>query len=223
MTPAAVELLKQGVALDVKAWLANVDADAQGGAILEQFLQRDDVLTHPVWKEHFQAWPPRGVVARLARRLNVSLSIRAGFYNFRTLADFKCEIKKIRRWYRIGRREVKPLRHRCRRIVRLRVQAQHVKIQRKKVHKRSIMTAKVELPEAVAAAEATRLVEMETGSACHAPSRIANAIRGNSSRAALGNSPGHVSAPDKKRIRRVVFFSLAVAFQWAKSSRLDEA
>lgn len=145
MTPAAVELLKQGVALDVKAWLANVDADAQGRAILEQFLQRDDVLTHPVWKEHFQAWPPRGVVARLARRLNVSLSLRAGFYNFRTLADFKCEIKKIRRWYRSGRREVKPLRHRCRRIVRLRVQAQHVKIQRKKVHKHSIMTAKVEL------------------------------------------------------------------------------
>ena len=85
MTPAAVELLKQGVALDVKAWLANVDADAQGRAILEQFLQRDDVLTHPVWKEHFQAWPPRGVVARLARRLNVSLSLRAGFYNFAPL------------------------------------------------------------------------------------------------------------------------------------------
>ena len=145
MTPAAVALLKQGVALNVEAWIANVHADAEARASLEQFLQRDDVLTCPVWKQRFQALPPRGVVARLARRLQISLSPRAGFYNFRTLQDFKREIKRIRHWYRRGRREVKPLRHKCRRIIRLRVQAQRAKAKRQRAPKRSIMTKKVEL------------------------------------------------------------------------------
>jgi len=61
------------------------------------------------------------------------------------LEDFKSEIKKNRRWYREGRREVKPLRHRCRRIVRLRVQALHAKLKRQRAPTRSSMTAKVQL------------------------------------------------------------------------------
>ena len=145
MTPDAVALLKDAIALNVESWLPKARANPTAKECLVRFLQRPDVLSHQVWKETFKAWPPRGVVARMARRLEISLHTQADFYNFRTLKDFRQEIKRIRRWYRQGRREVRTRRYKCRRIVRLRAYTAQKQMKRQSAMKRSIMNAKVEL------------------------------------------------------------------------------
>ena len=73
-----------------------------------------------MWKEEFGSKVPRGVVARMARRLEVDLHAKAGFYAYKTKDDFKEEMKKVRNWYKKGRKGVKMIRHKCKRIRRTR-------------------------------------------------------------------------------------------------------
>ena len=113
------------------------------------------------------------------------------------LEDFKSEIKKNRRWYREGRREVKPLRHRCRRIVRLRVQALHAEAPTRSDAQQYDGKSSTPLQKTFAPSPVTGPLEMEASGAGHAPGRLADAVRDDPSRAAVGHSPSHVSARDR--------------------------
>jgi hypothetical protein len=69
LTESAIALLRNGVALNVEAWQVAVDKEPDASASLKLFFQCPEVVQHRVWKQVFGATPPRGVVARLARRL----------------------------------------------------------------------------------------------------------------------------------------------------------
>ena len=135
---SVVSLLRQGVTCHVQAWKDAVARDAE----LRQFLGSSGVAKHPVWKEVFGSLPPRGVVSRMARRLGVDVHGNVGFYNYSSKKEFKREVRRIRDWYGVGRREVKSASSKRRKILRSAARRQ---ARRVRSPARSIMNAKVKL------------------------------------------------------------------------------
>ena len=142
LTESAIALLRNGVALNVEAWQVAVDKEPDASASLKLFFQCPEVVKHRVWKQVFGATPPRGVVARLARRLGVQVPSNIGFFNYLRKADFRKEIRRIWKWYRVGRREVRSAASKRKRILRS-VAAR--KKPRRPGRPRSVMTVKVRL------------------------------------------------------------------------------
>ena len=66
------------------------------------FIQQPGVQKSAVWKTLFESAPPRGTIARVARRLSVRLHSSAGKVNYRTLSEFRHEIHRMRQWYKPG-------------------------------------------------------------------------------------------------------------------------
>lgn len=114
----ARELLQSGVSLNASAWKERLQGDADSRTLLQTFLTAPNVLQHPAWEQLFSAMPPRGTVARLARRMGVEMRDNAGFFNYLRKQDFRAEIKRIRKWYALGRKAVASSRSRQRRILR---------------------------------------------------------------------------------------------------------
>ena len=137
-----VSLLRQGVTCHVQAWKDAVARDAEAADSLRQFLGSSGVAKHPVWKEVFGSLPPRGVVSRMARRLGVDVHGNVGFYNYSSKKEFKREVRRIRDWYGVGRREVKSASSKRRKILRSAARRQ---ARRVRSPARSIMNAKVKL------------------------------------------------------------------------------
>ncbi|CAE7917875.1 unnamed protein product, partial [Symbiodinium necroappetens] len=88
---------------------------------LKQFLQQPHVLDHKVWRRLCHCQPPRGVGARLARRLDVSLHPTCGFWNFTNRQELRSELARQRQWYKRPRKLWRPTLQRRRRIMRDRV------------------------------------------------------------------------------------------------------
>ena len=109
-------LLRCAVRDSVLVWKVKMERDPAAKNEVVTLLGSPGVLDNGVWKEEFGARVPRGVVARMARRLKVPLHTNAGFFNYTSKKSFVKEMKRIRDWYKIGRRAVKPIRLRCKRI-----------------------------------------------------------------------------------------------------------
>eukprot|EP00973_Karenia_brevis_P032926 4546286-Karenia_brevis.AAC.1 len=111
---AARELLRVGIQERVATFRAKATRSSEARSELVRFLESPRVLHHKVWLEVHQALPPRGVVARMARRLEVSLHADADFYGYQTKSAFHAAIKRMKAWYQRGHRLYKAHRPRCR-------------------------------------------------------------------------------------------------------------
>ena len=96
-------LLRTAVAQPVGQAMVAYEADPEGLAALKAFISHPGVGGSTVWHDLFQAMPPRGVLARLARRIGAPLSPLCGYWNYRTRMEMRAEKTRISRWYRRGR------------------------------------------------------------------------------------------------------------------------
>lgn len=105
LSQAARELLLTCVTKQVATFRAALDSRPDLATEVRQFLSSPDVrAAKDVWKSTFGAQPPRGVLARLARRFGAKLPDSCGFFNYRTQKGFEAAVKRLRRWYKVGRR-----------------------------------------------------------------------------------------------------------------------
>ena len=74
---------------------------------MRALLWHSQALTAPVWSELFRALPPRGTVARLARRLGARLHDQSKPWRWSNKAEVRKEVRKMARWYRPGRKKVR--------------------------------------------------------------------------------------------------------------------
>ena len=98
------ELLRAGVQELARTFKRRVAADEAGMGALRVFTQQPGVARASTWKELFGSYPPRGVVARIARRAGIQLPDSMGFYNFTSPHAMRQEFRRIRRWYTRCRR-----------------------------------------------------------------------------------------------------------------------
>ena len=114
LTEAAEDLLQKAIALN-KAALAQDPASAD---LLKRFLASPGVLKDTAWSKLFGCQPPRRVVARLARRAEITLREDVGFFNYRCRKEFVKEVGHVRRCYSQGRKEMRRCQSRKRNILR---------------------------------------------------------------------------------------------------------
>lgn len=107
--------------------------DPAGASHVKCFLEQPHVYKASTWNKLFNAQPPRRTVVRVSFLCGAILHPTMRFHNFADAADFKRELKRIRRWYGPGRR----LTRRRRGIVRDRLAPEQV------VGARSVMKKKV--------------------------------------------------------------------------------
>ena len=98
-------LLQCGVRQHVQAFATALHEDEAGSIALKRFLSQPNVCNADTWKHEFGAKPPRGVVARLARRCDVTLHSSVGFQNYHSMREFKKEMRRVRKWYKKGKKE----------------------------------------------------------------------------------------------------------------------
>ena len=101
---AARRLLRFGVEQPATAFGQEISRRPRAARELRQLLGSAGALRSPVWQEEFQAIPPRGALERLAKRLGGTLHPDNGFHNFLDQSGFKKEIRRLRKWYKAGRR-----------------------------------------------------------------------------------------------------------------------
>ncbi|CAJ1396544.1 unnamed protein product, partial [Effrenium voratum] len=78
---------------------------------LRQFLQQPYVHKSDEWLKLFQSEPPRGVLSRIARRLDVALSPVNGPWQYPDKQDFRDEIARMISWYEPGRKKLRRARN----------------------------------------------------------------------------------------------------------------
>ena len=104
---AAIALLKKAVQCSALEFAAARD-DPVGTAsvqLLRAFIGHPDVCNSTVWKRTFGSIPPRGALARIAYRLNVQLHPANNAYGWSSKRAFRQEVKRLRKWYKPGRRQ----------------------------------------------------------------------------------------------------------------------
>ena len=105
---ASATLLQHAALLSTSEFNAKWErAPAHTQQTLKTFLQRRTVLASSLWKRLFRAIPPRGTLARIARRVCAKLHPSNGLCNYAALKDFRTEGRRIRRWYRHGRKSTR--------------------------------------------------------------------------------------------------------------------
>ena len=72
---------------------------------LKQFVQKPQVRDHRVWLTLFAARPPRGTIARLARRMGVQVHWTEWFYSYPSKEDLLAELDALQSWYKPGRKK----------------------------------------------------------------------------------------------------------------------
>jgi hypothetical protein len=71
---------------------------------LEVFLGQPACVNASAWKQIFNAKPPRGTLARIARRFKFSLHETMQKVNYASPQAFRKEVRRMRTWYRPGRK-----------------------------------------------------------------------------------------------------------------------
>lgn len=105
LSEAGCVLLQSAVRKHKAAFLADRGADPPAAAEMKAFLAHAQVrLAKPVWKRCFRAQPPGGVVARLARLCGAQLAESCDYWNYHSASDFVREVKRMKKWYKVGRR-----------------------------------------------------------------------------------------------------------------------
>ncbi|CAK9096691.1 unnamed protein product, partial [Durusdinium trenchii] len=102
LTDSQRDLLRAAVEGGLTLPVENKHEDVKG---LRRFMQQPYVHKSDEWLSLFQAEPPRGVLCRIARRLDVSLSPTNGPWQYPEKQDFREEIARMRSWYEPGRRK----------------------------------------------------------------------------------------------------------------------
>ena len=91
----------QQTASDFQTRFAAAPAEA---TFLKEFLKQARVDEAATWEKLFNAMPPRGTLARLARRSHVVLHKTCAFQGYTKVAQFKQQLRRIRGWYKPGRK-----------------------------------------------------------------------------------------------------------------------
>ena len=99
LTDSQRDLLRAAVEGGLTLPVENKHEDVKG---LRRFTQQPYVHKSDEWLSLFQAEPPRGVLCRIARRLDVSLSPTNGPWQYPEKQDFR---EEMRSWYEPGRRK----------------------------------------------------------------------------------------------------------------------
>ena len=97
------QLLRTSVAEPAGVFRTQVAQQPVAAEELRRFLREPHVSKAPVWKSLFGHQPPRGVVARIARRCGAELHPSMAFRNYPSVRAFRAEVNRMRRWYRSGR------------------------------------------------------------------------------------------------------------------------
>lgn len=92
--------------LPSKARLA-VEAAPEAAAEVRAVLSHPKALVAPVWTELFVATPPRNTVARIAGLFRAPLHKRCRGHGWKTKAELREEVKRIRAWYKPGRKKAR--------------------------------------------------------------------------------------------------------------------
>ena len=87
---------------DFKAELGKASGDEVQE--LKVFLGQPACVHASAWKQIFNATPPRGTLARIARRFKFSLHETMQKVNYASPHAFRKEVRRIRTWYRPGRK-----------------------------------------------------------------------------------------------------------------------
>ena len=103
--PAVVHsLLRSAVRDPTATFKGTLAVDAVGRLPFLAFLGEPNVSNARVWKKLFRAHPPRGTIARIARRAGAELHPSMRKRNFIHMREFIRETKRIKRWYKRGKR-----------------------------------------------------------------------------------------------------------------------
>lgn len=105
LSRAGRALLKKAVQLSSAGFKQIADVSPRGVAALHVFLSSPAVRrAKSVWNAVFGAQPPRGAIARVARLVGATLPDAVGYFNYPSRKGFVAEVKRMRRWYKVGRR-----------------------------------------------------------------------------------------------------------------------
>ena len=97
---AAHDLLRVGATNTTADFKRALEQDPANAKRLRRFLRQPRCADSATRKLFFAAQPPRGTVARLARRCGARL-----YRQYETLADFAAEARRVKKWYTHRRRE----------------------------------------------------------------------------------------------------------------------
>ena len=120
LTESTKSLLRTPIARPPSEFRLAVAQNKEDAISLKAFISSANVDKSQTWKEVVGSFPPRGTIARICRLVDGSLHDTVGYYNHENRKALKREIRRIQKWYRVGRRQV---RIRRRGIIRDRQQA----------------------------------------------------------------------------------------------------
>ena len=79
-------------------------ASERAVSVVKSFLELPHVQESDQWVAVFGSHPPRGTLARAARRLDASLHPSSTAYRWKSKKAFKREVRRIRKWYKTGKK-----------------------------------------------------------------------------------------------------------------------
>ena len=80
-------------------------ASAATQEALKAFVSHPAVCESKLWKRRFDSVPPRGVLARLARLLDVELHANNRLHGWKSPKEFRQAVRRLQRWYSQGRQQ----------------------------------------------------------------------------------------------------------------------
>jgi hypothetical protein len=105
LNDAGRKLLVKAVTRSAAVFKSAVANDPDGGKELRLFLVQPFVTEHRVWKNVWGSQPPRGTVARIARRLQVELHVSCRQWAYDGKHRFVEEIGRMEAWYTPGKKK----------------------------------------------------------------------------------------------------------------------
>ena len=107
LDPRAHWLLKSAVEQEHDKFQSSLQSDSGSADLLRSWLAQPNLAKSKTWKQVFGCYPPRGVIARVARRVQAELHETSQFSGYVSLRDFKREVKRLMKWYRTGRKKTR--------------------------------------------------------------------------------------------------------------------
>lgn len=104
LSERAICLLKSACLHTPPAFEENKKNNKLAAQELKTFLALPRAQLAPAWKAAFGMFPPRGTLARIANRLEVDLHATSQPFGWPTPHAFRQEIRRVRRWYRKGKK-----------------------------------------------------------------------------------------------------------------------
>lgn len=90
--------LETAINLPQALWLEQMREHEEPLKLLKAWVQEPHIDESHTWVQLYKTSPPRGVLKRLSRRLEVSLHMSCQFQGYKALSDFRTQLKRIRHW-----------------------------------------------------------------------------------------------------------------------------